>query len=283
MKISFSTLFLLGSFALPLAAQADIAPSISEIGSVAPPQESVIQMTRETVRFTLPAGLISSENIEKTAPTMPAEATFWLKNPTAQAVDQRVIFPVVFHIGTTGEVQQYAKHVRVWVNGKLVATKETKGSYDTYTNDGRLTKGEKVNGYEFALRIPAKKMATVIVRFDAPVGYNYYNSAEPTVTYLLASGAGWAGPIQKAEISFIYPRAARAAWVEQLESTPTTTRKTALGHVVTFTYLNLEPKQQDAPHYAFVTPTQAKKDPKHAAPSTTKYPGCDDRHPENCP
>ncbi len=274
-------LFLTVSAFLPSVAFADIAPSVSTIGSISPPKESAIQMSREVVTFTVPSKIIPYTT-DTSAPTMPALATFWMKNPTGKAMTQQVLFPVTFSVGVSGEVKQYAKNVRVTVNGKRVALKETTGAYNTYTNGGVMKTEQRSNGYSFVMRIPAKKTVTVVVRFDAPVGYNYYNEQEPTVDYLLASGAGWGGPIEKATIQFVYPMKARKQWVRQIESAPTSTAQTLTGRAVSFLYTNFEPKENDKPHYVFLTPVQAKVDPA-GAPVTTKYPGCDDKHPENCP
>ena len=281
-KILFMTAAALATLFAPAVAMADMAPSTSDIGSLQPPQESKIQMASETVSFTIPANLKSPFVSDTAVKLIPTRALFMMKNPTKAAMKQHVIFPVTYTDSSEG-MKQYAKNVRVYVNGYSKQITATKGTYRTFDANGKEIQSPMVDGYAFDMTIPALRTIPVVVRFNAPVGYNYFNDKEPTVNYLLASGAGWAGNIGSATFKFIYPSFPRAGWVAQEEWNQKANSVKAVGHSVNFTYLNFEPTVDSIPHFVFLTPAQAKANPKGGPVMERSYPGCDAAHPENCP
>lgn len=77
---------------------------------------------------------------------------------------------------------------------------------------------QKTSGYAFSFSVPAKRTVTVTIRFDAPLGANYWDGTDLTLDYLLASGAGWGGTIGRADIQFVYPFKLKKGWIDLIES-----------------------------------------------------------------
>lgn len=268
-KLRCITLTLLAGLLFPLAVAADAAPDVSNIGTLQPVAESPVALTRELVQFTIPLTLAASRQ------TIPATATFWLSNSATSTQKIRSIFPLYFEEAMTGAVTQYAKNVRVRVDGKAVASQLTDGAYPARAASGQLTT-VKDSGYAFSFSIPARKTVAVTVTFAAPVGETY-NGSGLSLHYLLASGAGWHGKIGQADIQFVYPFRLKSQWIA-LEQRKLFGLKSGLGSVskkisgarATWHYKNFEPNESDVLTFDFVTPQEAKKHPGATALGQTQ-------------
>lgn len=203
-RLLFSVVFVSGLLACLTAApaMANDGPTISYLGALKPVQESVISMDKESVEFTVS---------EDPGSSLPAKATFWFTNPTAQDVDVESIFPMTFEgPGSYGRQTKYAENVKAKVNGVAVKgeVKFAEYPYRDSLREGEL-EPKKAEGYVFSFKVPAKKTIKVEVSFDAPLSY----VGHLTFNYYIGSGAGWAGPIKEAKFVVHYPYRLEQGWV----------------------------------------------------------------------
>lgn len=192
---------LFGMFFVVMPARADDGPDVSYLGATEPIEESVIQMQKEQVEFTVP---------KEMEDTIPGKATFWFHNPTSESVTQPSFFPMTFEGPGEYFEKSYAENIRVKVNGVAVKGQVKYSEYPYRDGeDGDLSR-RKSEGYSFPFTVPANSTIVVEVMFDAPLdavqnatGFNYF----------LGSGAGWAGNIQEAKFVVDYPYELQQGWV----------------------------------------------------------------------
>lgn len=265
MKIKYNFLLLLvASFLLPAVVFADMAPDISVIGTLGVAQESNISLVRERVTFRIPGTVSESKKI------VHASAVFWLKNPTNQEQTIQAIFPIYFR-AANGDQTQYANNVTVKVDGKAVTATLKEGSYAVSIGNGEFSQ-QAATGYVFELTVPSNKIAKVNIRFDAPVGLQY-RAGNLSLSYLLASGAGWNGKIGKAAIQLVYPFKLKWSWVSLDSDYGGNIQKRVSGRMALWNFGNFEPTRNQVIRVNFVAPSVAKTHPESNTAPIDPYAG----------
>jgi len=238
-----SHLALLAALLFPVAALADMGPSYPDIGGITPPgstslEETPISLDKEIVTFSVPKtpGGYGS---------MPATATFWLRNQTSKDVSIKSTFPLYLPDGT-----QYANNVSVTIDGKSASGTVEKTSYPAIDSANKLTL-TSTQGFIFPLTVGAGKTTKVVISFLSP-----YKSESDNVSigfnYLLSSGAGWAGMIGNAKIELDYPYPLQKGWLGDVTST-------ANANSVTLEFTNFKPTLANDLGFEILNPSIAKK------------------------
>lgn len=202
-RASFFLPVLLAALLVPTTqVLADDSVSIEWLGNISQLKESAVSMEKETVEFTIPTSTDSGEMI-------PSKATFWFHNPTNADIKIPSIFPDEvdsYGPGGTGS-GIYAENIYAQVNGHdVTGTTDGDAYYAARSPHGELT-STSTQGYLFDFVVPAQQTMIVTVMFDSPPVGGAYN-------YLLASGAGWSGPIKQADFIVHYPYELESGWVQ---------------------------------------------------------------------
>lgn len=246
MKNYFLLVGLFCGFALlPSAASADMGYELNKASSIAPIEESSVRMEKEVVHFTIPAP-------DQDSAFLKAKATFWMHNPTDKKVAFQSVFP--FLLSERGAV--YAKDVRITIDGKSVPGKD--GTYTYAVRDDRGLQAVTSTGYQFPVEIAAGQTAVVVIDFLSPV--LPLSDSENAFSYLLASGAGWAGNIGQATFEIEYPYA-KGPWVfdyREVGSAYTVTPTYAYDDTtktVSYVFKDIEPKDREDLEFHFYNPS----------------------------
>lgn len=230
---------LCGFLLLPSVVRADMGYDLNRASLIAPIEESPVRMEKEVVHFTIPAPDQDSEFLR-------AKATFWMHNPTDKKVAFQSVFP--FLLSERGAV--YAKDVRITIDGKSVPGKD--GTYTYAVRDDRGLQAVTSTGYQFPVEIAAGQTAVVVIDFLSPV--LPLSDSENAFSYLLASGAGWAGNIGQATFEIEYPYA-KGPWVFDYRGVGTSTYSyNEATKTVSYVFKDIEPKHREDLEFHFYSP-----------------------------
>lgn len=185
-------------------ANANDAPLILEVRNLQPLEESALVMEHEKIEY------IVSESGE-----VSGSVEFTFVNPTDKAIEQQTIFPIESNYGSGlqfEEGKEYAKDIKVRVNGKSVVTTVGNGQYLKRSEDGSLNVSQPASGVLFGFSVPAKGKTQVLTTFK-PYMWSY-GGEFLNFGYYYGSGVGWSGNIGKAEVSVKYPYDIQNGWIE---------------------------------------------------------------------
>jgi hypothetical protein len=251
---------LLGLLApLPVLADMGVQPILPGGSNIKPEEETPIQMAAEKVVLNVRPATEADDTVvtrnpeEYGLPSAPQPglpgimypaiadvlANFTMKNPTSEAVSMTAWFPLVSALENEewnlnpGEVVPSIVRFQVIMDGKPLAY-----SVSELPNP----KGEDkppLPWASFPVTFPAGEDTNVQISYVLPVWWSYEGLAM-NLYYIFQTGAGWAGPIGKADlvINLPYPASAETIWTMpeggQIE-----------GHQVRWIWENLEPGPQD--------------------------------------
>jgi hypothetical protein len=239
--------------ALPVRADVGVHPILPGGSSLKPEVETPVVMQAEKVTLNVRIATEADNTVVKLNPEayglqfestwFPAaaevHADFTMKNPASETANMTVWFPLASTLETVGwelnpdEIVPHIDSFKVVVDGKAV---------DFIVSDLPNPKGADkppLPWASFPVSFPAGEEVLIEVSYVLP--------AQPTVddvgmtfNYILQTGAGWAGPIGKAELVVNLPYPASA---ETIGAMPEGGQ--AEGKRVRWTWDNLEPGPQD--------------------------------------
>ncbi len=224
------------------AARADIAPPQNPPGSNPQPGGSTrVQMVAERVVLDVPM------NPEGSPGYAQVQATFWMRNQGTKTETLAVRFPVMFSDGRGGygEVRDF----RVQVEGQEVPT-HTIYQPEYFYGDA------KVRWREFTVTFPVGKEVTIEVFYTLD-GTPMYDYPYVTYGYVLETGAGWWGPIEKADIilRLPYPASPDNVLVETDSGWNTPVAPVFEGREVRWHLENLEPAREHNMEITIILPS----------------------------
>lgn len=239
MKRYLGIIFFYFCFLIARPAFADMSPIEAYSNSLTPVKESTVVMDHETVNFT----------IKEDGSMDRAIATFWMKNPTDQEVETTSIFPASYYFR---DELEYAKPetISVKIDGKSIVGK-LKEDVNILINESNWFQRATSTGYVFPLKVPANQTVKVEVQFDPAISSDNH-SPYLIFNYVLATGAGWDGPINSAVITVNYPYPIEGGWVFANAT------GTVSGKSVSYVYNNLNPKPEDDIKFMVLPPDLAK-------------------------
>jgi hypothetical protein len=234
-----------------------VQPILPGGSSILPDDETPIQMTAEKVVLNVRSATEADDTIVTRNPGdygLPASfdgtpgmypavadvlANFTMKNPTSEVVHMTAWFPLASALETEewnlnpGEVVPHIVNFQVSVEGKPLEYRVTELPNPKGADKLLLPWAS------FPMTFPAGEETLVRISYSIPAWWSY-EGLTMNLTYIFQTGAGWAGPIGKAElvVNLPYPASAETIWTMpeggQVE-----------GHQVRWTWLNLEPTPQD--------------------------------------
>jgi hypothetical protein len=242
---------------LPARADVGVQPILPGGSNIKPEGETPVQMAAEKVvlnvrpatemddtavtrnlgDYGLPASFDGSPGMYPAMADVFAD--FTMVNPTNEAVSMTAWFPLASALETEewkitpGEVVPRIVRFQVLVDGKPLEYK---------VSELPNLKGEDkppLPWASFPVAFPAGEEAHIQISYVLPAWWSYEGLAM-NLYYIFQTGAGWAGPIGKAElvVNLPYPASAETIWTMpeggKLE-----------GHQVRWTWENLEPGPQD--------------------------------------
>jgi hypothetical protein len=251
---------LLGAqYALPARADVGVQPILPSGSNIKPEGQMPIQMAAEKVIMTVRQGTDADNAAFKLIPGdlgypyMPnpyfpivyaavadVTADFTMANPTDQDVSMTVWFPLASALGKTnweelppGDPVLRVENFRVAVDGKPI-------SY-------RISELPNPQGEDKAPLPWASFPVTFPAKSEIPIHVSYVflpqmmiDMVSMTIAYVFQTGAGWAGPIGKAELVVNLPYPASAETVGAMPD-----GGKIEGNQVRWTWENLEPGPQD--------------------------------------
>jgi len=243
---------LLGAW--PSRADVGVQPILPDGSSIQPRKETPIQMASERVVLTVRHATerdrvtFNPEAYGLEDPGVPiwlsvAEVTadFTMANPTSEAVSMTVWFPLASALetddweGHIGEIAPRIENFQVAIDGKPLAHEVSEWPNPQGEDKPPLPWAS------FPVTFPAGKQVLI------QVAYLIWAQQDPglgavgmSLTYVFQTGAGWAGPIGKAELEVNLPYPASA---ETIGTMPDGGQVD--GHQVRWTWENLEPTPED--------------------------------------
>ena len=244
-------------FVVPAQADMSVQPILPGGSSLMPEGETPIQMAAEKVVFNVRPATEMDDTVVARNPAeygLPASfdgspgmypgmadvfADFTMVNPTNEAVSMTAWFPLASAIETEewnlypGEVVPSIQRFQVIMNGKPL---------DYEVSELPNPKEEDkppLPWASFPVTFPAGEETHVQISYVVPAWWSYEGLAM-NLYYIFQTGAGWAGPIGKAElvVNLPYPASAETIWAmpEGGQSE---------GHQVRWTWENFEPGPDD--------------------------------------
>lgn len=261
LQILVSFLVLISIFFAPFfirSGQADVGPEpILPPGSnIKPEGKTSIEMQSETVVLTVRKATGSDNTAINISPGnygldmfptwFPAvadvEAEFTMQNPTSEAVSMQVWFPLASTLedvnweGRSGEVVPSIRRFQVTVKGKIV---------DYSVSELPNPQGGDMPPLpwaSFPVTFPAREKVRIKISYILPAQKPEakWKDLVMTFNYVFQTGAGWAGPIGKAELQVYLPYPASP---ETIMSMPAGGKVD--GNQVRWTWENFEPGPGD--------------------------------------
>ena len=249
---------LLGLLApLPVLADMGVQPILPGGSNIKPEEETPIQMAAEKVVLNVRPVTEADDTVVRRNPEeyglpwspyspdmYPAVADvladFTMVNPTNEAVSMTAWFPLASALENAAWEEHTADEVvpRIERFQAIMDGKPLEYSVSELPNP----KGEDnppLPWASFPVTFPAGEETHIQISYVLPAWWTY-NGLAMSLYYIFQTGAGWAGPIGKAElvVNLPYPASVETIWTMpeagQIE-----------GHQVRWTWENLEPSPQD--------------------------------------
>ena len=242
---------------IPAQADMGVQPILPGGSNIQPEEETPIQMAAEKVVLNVRPATAADDTVVARNPAeygLPGSfdgspgmypaiadvtADFTMVNPTSEAVSMTAWFPLASALDTEewnlnpGEVVPRIERFQVILDGKPL---------DYKVSELPNPKGEDkppLPWASFPVTFPVGDETHVQISYVLPAWWSYEGLAM-NLYYIFQTGAGWAGPIGKAElvVNLPYPASAETIWTmpEGGQSE---------GHQVRWTWENLEPGPQD--------------------------------------
>jgi len=244
---------------LPVQGDVGVQPILPQGSSIKPAEETPIQMAAETVVMTVRQGtdedhaaiLLNPGDLFLPIPlqepvypilykaVVDVTADFTLSNPTSEAMSMTVWFPLASALEDVrweehiGESAPRIENFQVVENGKPL---------DYRVTDLPNPQGEDkppLPWASFPVTFPAGEEVNIQVSYVF-LPQTGVNGLDMTLTYIFQTGAGWAGPIGKAELQVNLPYLASEETIGMMPD-----GGQADGQQVRWTWENLEPGPQD--------------------------------------
>jgi hypothetical protein len=237
----------------PASADVGAQPILPDGSDPKPEAETPVQMQAEKVTLNVRKATEADNTVVKLNPEtfglqfepvwFPAiaevQADFTMKNPTNEAVSMTVWFPLasaLAEIYSQDEIVPRIESLQVFVHGNAV---------DYSVIELPNPQGEDrpmLPWASFPVTFPASEQVPIQINYMLPaqLPMNSYLNVGMVFNYIFQTGAGWAGPIGKAELLVNLPYPASA---ETIVTMPEGGQ--ANGQQVRWTWENLEPGPQD--------------------------------------
>jgi len=241
MKTTKIILAILALICLQTSLFADIAPNPIKAKSISPKAATSIRMESERVEI----DLYNDSSV--------VTCVFYMRN-LGEPEKLQIGFPDMRFYHFSMEKHQNGERFAVKENGKTIAFTSASGGAV-----GSSSPGEK-DWYLWSSEFEQEESKTIEVQYSLPCGMRY-NSNERFFTYLLSTGAGWAGTIGKAEIIV------NLKDIEQdsvLSQTPANCEIS--GKQLSWTFMDLEPTENDDIKITYNTNKNVYKSPKPIDP-----------------
>ena len=222
-------IMLMGLFAVPSRARADVAPPEQAPGSNPQPGTELTQvrMQAETVLIEVQSG-----DPAKSLGSAHVTADFTMHNTGDAPESMAARFPIATDSGW-GRINLISDF-RITVAGKPVATRQITGN-----DPAHEWSTQQVPWAEFDVTFPAQQDLSIEVKYTVQAGGEYPFSS---FKYILSSGAGWKGTIGSIDIVVQLPYAAN---IENVMPAGITPNGHLDGNAIRWHYDNLEPSPRD--------------------------------------
>ncbi len=232
-------------------ARADAGPPlVSALGGLSPFefQDTKVQMVYERVELVLQAGQQAAD--EFSGPTADSQvfvnAYFVMQNMGNVQEDMQAVFPLDSFTECTDFTyyQVDPDSFTVFVDGNLAAI-------STVRSENPYSPGcSPLDWAAFDVSFPVGEQVVINVKY-AMVGT--IQAGVSSIEYVLETGAGWYGPIQRADIVFLLPYPIEEDGLSSIAS-GTTAGYQSLYHQISWSFRNIEPDHQDNIEINFMDP-----------------------------